>query len=152
MGDSMHASYLKLLMAAALAAALFARQANAEPKPGESPAPAETAIEESSPADLNALAESLEKSFADQPQTEAVRMLIAIARGSQMGPGEGWFGPGQSRYTWDWLVRAQGLEGAKEIAKRQFRGSEEWFERLDRNRNGRIVARSEERRGGKQCR
>jgi thiol-disulfide isomerase/thioredoxin len=136
----MHASYLKPLTAAALAAALFARQANAEPKPGESPAPAETAIEESSPADLNALAESLEKSFADQSQTEAVRMLIAIARGSQMGPGEGWFGPGQSRYTWDWLVRAQGLEGAKEIAKRQFRGSEEWFERLDRNRNGRIVA------------
>lgn len=136
----MQAPYLKLLMVAALAVAASARHANADPMPGESPPPADPAKEGLSPADLEALAGSLEKSFADQSQTEAVRMLIAIARGSQMGPGEGWFGPGRSRYTWEWLAGAQGLEGAKEISKEQFRGDPAWFERLDRNQDGRVVA------------
>jgi len=140
----MHAPYSKLLMAAALAAA-FVHRANGEPKTAETPPQAkppqaEPAKEGLAPADLDALAGSLEKSFAGQPQTEAVRMLIAIARGSQMGPGEGWFGPGQSRYTWDWLAGAQGLKDAKEISKAQFRGDPAWFERLDRNQDGRVVA------------
>ena len=46
----------------------------------------------------------LEDSFDGQPTTEAAEMLIAIARGGQMGPGEGWFHPGQSRYDWKWLA------------------------------------------------
>ena len=31
-------------------------------------------------------------------------MLAAILSGSQMGPGDGWFGPAQTRYTWEWLA------------------------------------------------
>src|SRR5262249_25406339 len=34
---------------------------------------------------------------------EFVQMLTAILGGSHMGPGEGWFHPGQGRYGWDWL-------------------------------------------------
>lgn len=112
--------------------------AQAAEGPSESP-PAASAKPQLSPAELGALADALEKAFAGQESTEAVRMLAAIARGSQMGPGEGWFGPGQSRYTWDWLVKANGLENAESLAPEQFRGEPEWFERLDRNRDGRLT-------------
>src|SRR5262249_24234751 len=50
----------------------------------------------------------LEDAFEGQPKTEAAEMLIAIARGSQMGPGEGWFHPGQGRYNWEWLAARHG--------------------------------------------
>src|SRR5262245_5465585 len=55
----------------------------------------------------------LQKAHAGTQAPEAVRMLIAIANGSPMGPGEGWFGPAQTRYTWDWLVRVHGKEAAQ---------------------------------------
>lgn len=110
----------------------------AEDKPAAPPAA--EARPELSPAELGALADALDKAFAGQEPTEAVRMLSAIARGSQMGPGEGWFGPGQTRYTWDWLVHANGLEQAESISPEQFRGEPGWFERLDRNRDGRLAA------------
>src|SRR5216684_2563120 len=38
-------------------------------------------------------------------EREAVQMVTAILEGSQMGPGDGWFQSGQSRYGWDWLAR-----------------------------------------------
>jgi hypothetical protein len=60
MNADMHSPYSKLLMAAAPAAAAFVHRANAEPKTAETPPPAaEAATGESSPADLDALAESL---------------------------------------------------------------------------------------------
>ncbi|HUY89484.1 MAG TPA: deiodinase family protein [Pirellulales bacterium] len=87
-----------------------------------------------------AAADWLEKAFAGQQMPESVQMLAAIARGSQMGPGEGWFGPGQTRYDWKWLARTTGAEAAAEIAPEQLRGPKEFFDRLDRNRDGRVTA------------
>lgn len=93
-----------------------------------------------SSTDWIAMAKALENTYAGKQSPESVRMLIAIARGSQMGPGEGWFGPAQTRYDWDWLLQTHGKDAAKGIAKEQFRGKAQWFARLDRNQDGRITA------------
>jgi thiol-disulfide isomerase/thioredoxin len=85
--------------------------------------------------------EEIERAYAGKTPPEAVRMYLAIMRGSQMGPGEGWFGPGQARYTWDWLARRHDLVPyAEGIPRDQFRGPAEWFDRLDRNRDGILQA------------
>src|SRR5262245_12515179 len=102
--------------------------ASAQPPPGKSP------------AEMAALAEWLEKAYAGTQPPESVRMLMAITRGSQMGPGDGWFGPAQTRYTWDWLVRLHGQDAAEGITREKFRGQESWFARLDRNRDSRVTA------------
>ncbi len=82
----------------------------------------------------------LESAYQGQRPPEAVRMLVAILRGSQMGPGEGWFGPAQTRYTWKWLADRCGIDPAKRgIPRERFRGPEALFARLDRDRNGVIT-------------
>ena len=91
-------------------------------------------------ASMSALTVWLEKAYAGSDAPESVRMLMAIARGSQMGPTDGWFGPAQTRYTWDWLVRLHGKESATGITREKFRGVDSWFARLDRDRDGRITA------------
>jgi hypothetical protein len=84
-------------------------------------------------------AEALEQQYPDQ-KPEAVRMLTAILRGSMVGGDSGWFGPAESRYTWDWLLKQQGVEAsAKQIAKEQFHGPEFDWTRLDRNADGEIT-------------
>lgn len=95
---------------------------------------------ESSPEDLAKVANVLEQSFGKSQPPEAVRMLIAIARGSQMGPGEGWFGPAQSRFSWEWLAKRHEIEPSGRIDAAAFRGSAEMFSRLDRNKDGQIAA------------
>ena len=87
-----------------------------------------------------AAAEELENAFKGARQPEAVRMLIAILRGSYMGGEAGWFGPADSRYAWKWLAKECGDELAKGIPRKKFRGSDEWFKVLDRNKDGAITA------------
>lgn len=84
-------------------------------------------------------ADWLEKSFADSTPPEAVRMLLAILRGKMMGAGDGWFGPPQTRYTWDWLAARHGATKLEGIAKEQFHGPASVFANLDRNKDGRIT-------------
>jgi thiol-disulfide isomerase/thioredoxin len=78
----------------------------------------------------------LQLAFAGQPMPEATEMLVAIARGSRMGPGEGWFHPGQSRYSWKWLANQHGIAPDGAIARESFRGPKTLFDRLDRNHDG----------------
>jgi Ca2+-binding EF-hand superfamily protein len=118
---------------AAMALLVMVSAVSADPPAGRPAEPAK-------PAGEMTAADWLEKAFAGRQPPEAVRMLIAICRGSQMGPGDGWFGPAQTRYTWDWLVRLHGKDAAEGITKEQFRGPEKWFARLDRNKDGRITA------------
>ncbi len=91
------------------------------------------------PKEALAAAQFLEKAYGKTRPPEAVRMLIAIAKGSKMGPGEGWFGPCDTRYTWEWLAKHQGARGDGITAK-AFRGPADLFARLDRDRDGRITA------------
>jgi peroxiredoxin len=87
-----------------------------------------------------AAAKWLKDAFKGQQTTEAAEMLIAIAKGSQMGPGEGWFHPGQSRYTWKWLADKHGIPTNGTITRAKFQGPEALFDRLDRNKDGVLEA------------
>jgi hypothetical protein len=92
------------------------------------------------PGNPEAAAAMLESAYEGQDPPEAVRMLVAILRGSRMGPGEGWFGPADSRYSWKWLARRCGLDPARgRILPASFRGPEPLFARLDRNKDGVIT-------------
>jgi hypothetical protein len=71
---------------------------------------------------------------------EAARMLTAILQGSHMGPGEGWFGPGQGRYGWKWLAARCDANHDGKITREEFKGPADLFERLDRDHNGVLTA------------
>jgi hypothetical protein len=87
-----------------------------------------------------AAAAILEKAYEGEHPPEAVRMLTAVLRGSRMGPGDGWFGPADNRYSWKWLAERCGVDSAKGgILRDRFRGSDAWFARLDRDKNGAIT-------------
>lgn len=83
--------------------------------------------------------EEIEKAYEGRTAPEGVRMYLAIVKGSRMGSGEGWFGPGQSKYSWKWLVEQSKAENKSGISAEQFAGTKAQFDRLDRNRDGRIV-------------
>ncbi len=87
-----------------------------------------------------AAAAQLEEAFQGARQPEAVRMLLAILRGSQMGGDTGWFGPADTRYTFPWLAERCGVDPAKGIPRAKFPGPDAWFTPLDRNKRGRITA------------
>jgi Ca2+-binding EF-hand superfamily protein len=72
--------------------------------------------------------------------TEAVEMLAAIWQGSQMGAGDGWFHPAQSRYNWKWLAARHDTDHDGRITRKEFRGPSDLFERLDRDHNGVLSA------------
>lgn len=87
-----------------------------------------------------AAAAVLESAYAGQRPPEGVRMLVAILRGSQMGPGAAWFGPADTRYSWKWLAERYGVDPARGgIPRRRFRGPDALFARLDRNKDGVIT-------------
>jgi hypothetical protein len=71
---------------------------------------------------------------------EAVEMVSAIWQGSMMGPGEGWFHAGQSRYGWKWLTRRYDADRDGVITRAEFKGPAELFDRLDRDHNGVLTA------------
>jgi len=73
-------------------------------------------------------------------EREAVEMLTAIVKGSQMGPGDGWFHPGQSRYGWDWLAGNFDANGDGAVSDDELSAPDELFERLDRNGDGEVKA------------
>jgi thiol-disulfide isomerase/thioredoxin len=82
----------------------------------------------------------LEQNFPSESRPEAVRMLIDILRGSKMGPGEGWFGPAQSRFDWKWLLQEYELaESTEELPLAKFQGKEGIAKRLDRDGDGSIT-------------
>lgn len=86
-----------------------------------------------------ATADALEQRYAGK-QPEAVRMLLAILRGSLMGGDSGWFGPAENRHSWNYLAKQQGIDPAlRAITQQEFRGSEFLWKRLDRDGSGQIT-------------
>lgn len=67
-------------------------------------------------------------------------MFLAVASGSHMGPGDGWFRPGQGRFGWDWLAKRYDANNDKSISREEFKGPSEYFDRLDRDRDGALKA------------
>lgn len=133
---------LALLTGGLMAGGLPAADPPADSLAGKSTAELEALIKsrESSPDELKALAEELDKAWGEKPQPESIRMLIAIARGSQLDGSDGWFGPPQNRYSWDWLAKRHEIETTESINAETFRGPASLFQRLDRNRDGELAA------------
>jgi thiol-disulfide isomerase/thioredoxin len=88
----------------------------------------------------DALAMDLEEQYPAKKRPEAIKMMVAILRGSMMGSGEGWFGPASSRYSYKWLAGHVGADEKKGIDRKAFPGDDLAFARLDRNGDGKIQA------------
>ncbi len=85
------------------------------------------------------IADLLDKQYP-APQSEAVKMLVAILRGSQLNGADGWFGPGQSRYDFAWLVeRARADRKAISLPKSKFEGVAKLFDMIDRDGDGALT-------------
>lgn len=106
---------------------------------GQQAPPVDTKVVEQRQAGA-AAASVLDAAYPDGKSPEAVKMLTAILRGSQMGPGEGWFGPAQTRFTWAWLTQRCGVEAASPgLPRDKFPGTDAQFARLDRDKSGVIT-------------
>ncbi len=84
--------------------------------------------------------DAIERSYEGRKIPEAIRMYLAIVRGPRISANDGWFGPAQSRFGWDWLEQLHGTGAGDSISHDKFLGTPEWFHRLDRNRDGKIMA------------
>lgn len=92
------------------------------------------------PALLKFTPEEIVEAYKDKRMPEAVRMYLAIVEGSMMDGSSGWFGPAQTRYTWDWLKSVQNSPDAASLPAKDFVGPETSFQVLDRNGDGEIQA------------
>jgi hypothetical protein len=81
----------------------------------------------------------LRHTAGDWHPPEIVEMIWALASGSEMGPGEGWFHAGQSRYGWEWLAARCHSDKNGRITREEFQGPAELFDRLDRDRDGALT-------------
>jgi Ca2+-binding EF-hand superfamily protein len=102
--------------------------------------PAYAAKPKESATDSLTYAAWLRKAIPQVKVPEIVEMLWAIAHGSQMGPGEGWFHSGQSRYGWSWLAARHDVALDGKITRQEFKGDPDLFERLDRNHDGELTS------------
>ena len=99
-----------------------------------------SAVDAKADSDPRSAAAFLEGAYHGERPPEAVRMLAAMLRGGRMGPGQGWFGPAENRYSWSWLARHCGIDPAKgAITRKSFPGPDALFTRLDRDKNGTIT-------------
>jgi hypothetical protein len=81
--------------------------------------------------------------FADPParhRGDFLLMLDAVLSGSQMGPGDGWFKPGETRYTWDRLRARFDTDKNGRVTAKEFTGPESLFAILDRDGDTAITA------------
>jgi len=88
----------------------------------------------------------LHKGVARVQKVEIVEMVSTIlTRGSDMGPGDGWFHPAQSRYDWKWLAGRYDKNRDGKIGADEFPDEEKspaaykLFQRLDREGKGSIT-------------
>ena len=88
--------------------------------------------------DLEARAKKL---IAEKPGSEAALMADAILKGSQLGPGEGWFkSPAQKRHDWKWLAARYGVANDKPITRKAANIREDLFDLIDRDGDEEITA------------
>ncbi len=113
--------------------------ARAEP-PSLQPKPVLASPQPEPTAPIIRLESAWQESMTRFKQKEAVQMVAAVLAGSQMGPGDGWFHPGQSRYGWQWLAQRYDQNGDDAITADEFSGPAELFQRLDRDGNSELKA------------
>jgi thiol-disulfide isomerase/thioredoxin len=131
---------MRILCALVLAAGPALAADPPPPKPGQPRLPAGFDPDKlGDPKEAEKAAAWLETEYPP-PRSEAVRMLVAILRGSQLNGTDGWFGPAETRYTWAWLAGRCGADAkAKEIPKAKFAGPPALFDALDRDGDGTLT-------------
>jgi hypothetical protein len=73
-------------------------------------------------------------------EVESVQMIAALISGTPPASGGiGWFHPGQSTYGLKWFVERMDKDGDDAVSRREFIGPAEWFDRLDRDHDGRLT-------------
>ncbi|APZ90506.1 deiodinase family protein [Fuerstiella marisgermanici] len=105
---------------------------------GESEASTVTGVPTPGPDLLNYTPEQIKEAYKGQSMPEAVRMYLVIAAGGRMSDSNGWFGPADNRFTWQWLADLHGSSAQKPIPKKAFKGPKDCFAILDRDGNGLI--------------
>jgi Ca2+-binding EF-hand superfamily protein len=70
---------------------------------------------------------------------EGLDMFLAIIGGKPIGPGSGWFKPSQSKYSWTWLAAQMDVHKRGVITRKEFKGSDDLFARLDRDGDGKLT-------------
>jgi hypothetical protein len=83
----------------------------------------------------------VEATWPDRPEWAA--MLIDILKGSQLGPGEGWFKKAVAQTRYDWGRTRERLDRDRDgrIGRAEFPGADVDFARLDRDRDGALTGR-----------
>ena len=73
-------------------------------------------------------------------EREAVGHLMFMATDPRGGTGGGgWYRPSQCRYDWEWLRKRLDQDGDGAISFKEFAGPRDWFEALDKNRDGSLT-------------
>jgi hypothetical protein len=84
--------------------------------------------------------DEIKAAYEGESQPESVRMLLALAEGEPLGPRMGWFGPGQSKYSWTWLAEQYHVPTDGAISADIFAEDPEQFRSLDRDADGRVTS------------
>lgn len=71
---------------------------------------------------------------------EWVIRIADIATGDPMKGGSSPLAVSKSGYGWEWLAARHGIPAGEALARRSFRGPGEFFDRLDRDGDGRLTA------------
>jgi len=82
--------------------------------------------------------EQIEAAYEGKEMPEAVAMYLVVARDGQLDGTNGWFGPAQNRFSWQWLAERHGIAPDQPLAADSFHGPEAIFRQLDRDHDGRI--------------
>ncbi|REJ88898.1 MAG: hypothetical protein DWQ34_21010 [Planctomycetota bacterium] len=84
--------------------------------------------------------EELRAAYAED--SEPIAMLNDILAGSRLGPGEGWFelAVAQNRFGWDYATEQYDSDGDGSVARGEFPGSDDDFDRLDTDGDRRLTA------------
>ncbi len=130
-----------LLIAALVAPGGFARAQQARPEGGSQPeAPSSTPVKDLAEQVVDRLVQKFQAAWPDHP--EWVAMFVDILKGSQLGPGDGWFKKAVAQTRYDWKSTQQRLDRDRDgrVSRAEFAGSDADFRRLDRDRDGSIGA------------
>jgi hypothetical protein len=71
---------------------------------------------------------------------EYVGHLLFVATDPRGGAsGGGWYRPSEGRYGWEWLRKRCDRNGDNSISLEEFAGEREWFEAMDKDRDGSLT-------------
>ncbi len=84
--------------------------------------------------------EQIEAAYEGKEMPEAVAMYLVIAKGGQLDGSGGWFGPAESRFSWQWLAERYGMDGDQPLTEDPFQSDAAIFKILDRDHDGSVAS------------